>query len=299
MPIDSDVQTYSSMIKYIEGWVKGEVPIQSRQLQSQRRVFPKARMTEKKKEITLARDDFDAVIFDLDGVVTDTAAAHAEAWKRMFDGFLSSRASSEAVPFQPFDLDTDYRVYLDGKLREDGVRSFLQSRGISLPEGQSDDSPGAETVQGLGKLKNSYYLGFLEEHGVDVYSSTVDLIHDLRSRGFKTAIISSSTNCAMILDSAGLSGLFDARVDGIDSEVLGIKGKPAPDIFLEAARRLKVKPGRAVVIEDAISGVQAGRAGDFGLVIGVARKGDREALLQNNADVAVEDLSEIGIGGKL
>lgn len=262
-------------------------------------VFPKARMTEKKKAHTITREDFDAVIFDLDGVVTDTAAAHAEAWKRMFDGFLSSRASSEAIPFQPFDLDADYRVYLDGKLREDGVRSFLQSRGISLPEGQSDDSPGAETVQGLGKLKNSYYLGFLEEHGVDVYSSTVDFIHDLRNRGFKTAIISSSTNCAMILDSAGLSGLFDARVDGVDSEVLGIKGKPAPDIFLEAARRLNAKPGRAVVIEDAISGVQAGRAGDFGLVIGVARKGDREALLQNNADVAVEDLSEIGIGGKL
>ncbi len=243
----------------------------------------------------ISRAGFDAVIFDLDGVVTDTATVHAKAWKRMFDEFLSDYAFRKGILFQPFDIDRDYRLYVDGKPRFDGVKSFLKSRGIDLPDGQTDDVPGTETIHGLSKLKDNYFLKHIEEHGVEVYDSTIKLIHCLKKHGFKTAIISSSKNCAMILDSANLSALFDVRVDGVNSKVLGIQGKPAPDIFLEAARQLKVKPERAVVVEDAISGVQAGRAGKFGLVIGVARKGDRESLLQNGADVAVNDMSEISV----
>jgi alpha,alpha-trehalase len=215
----------------------------------------------------------------------------------MFDDFLSRYTARQNKPFQPFDTDADYRPYVDGKPRFDGVRSFLHSRGINLPEGRPDDSPGSDTIHGLGNLKNGYFLKHIQEHGADAYPSTVEFIRCLKKHGFKRGIISSSRSCAMILDSLNLSDLFDARVDGIDSEVLGIKGKPAPDIFLEAARRLKVKPERAVVIEDAISGVQAGRAGKFGLVIGVARKGGRDDLLRNGADVAVEDLSELGVAG--
>lgn len=251
-------------------------------------------MVHRKTVYTISKTDFDAVIFDLAGVVTDTATIHAEAWKRMFDEFLSQYTASKNLHFQPFDIDTDYRLFVDGKPRFDGVRSFLQSRGIKLSEGRADDSPGSGTIHGLGNLKNGYFLKHIKEHGADVYPSTVEFIHCLKKHGFKTGIISSGRSCAMILDSVNLSDLFDARVNGIDSEFPGIKGKPAPDIFLEAARQLKVKPERAVVIEDAISGVQAGRAGKFGLVIGIARKGDRESLLQNGADVAVEDLSEVG-----
>jgi len=254
-------------------------------------------MVHKKTVHTLPRADFDAVIFDLDGVVTDTASVHAEAWKRMFDDFLSQHAARQNKPFKPFDRDEDYLLYVDGKPRFDGVKSFLESRDVNLPEGRPDDAPGTETVHGLGILKNDYFLKHIQENGVDVYKTTVDLIRRLKKQGFRTAIISSSKNCAMILDAANLSDLFEVRVDGVDSEVLGIQGKPAPDIFLEAARQLKVTPGRSVVIEDAISGVQAGKAGNFGLVIGVARTGDKESLLKNGADVAVEDLSEIGVTG--
>lgn len=252
-------------------------------------------MVHKKSAYTISREDFDAVIFDLDGVVTDTASVHADAWKKMFDEFLSQYAACNNKPFQPFDIDADYRLYVDGKPRFDGVRSFLRSRGVNLPEGQPDDLPGTESIHGLGKLKNEYLLKHIGDHGAEVYDSTIDFIHSLKKQGCKTAIISSSRNCAMILDSTNLSSLFDVRVDGLDSEVLGIKGKPAPDIFLEAARQLKAKPERAVVIEDAISGVQAGKAGKFRLVVGVARTGDKESLLENGADVVVEDLSEIGV----
>ncbi len=255
-------------------------------------------MVSKKTVYTISKTAFDAVIFDLDGVVTDTATVHAAAWKMMFDEFLSQYADRHKKPFQPFALDTDYLLYIDGKPRFDGVRDFLQSRGIELPEGHSDDLPGIETIQGLGNLKNAYFLKRLDEHGPAVYDTTRNFIHSVKKHGLKTAIISSSKNCAMILDSAKLSDLFDVRVDGVDSEVLGITGKPAPDIFLEAARQLKVNPGRAVVIEDAISGVQAGCAGRFGIVIGVARTGDKVSLLKNGADVAVEDLSEVGITGE-
>jgi alpha,alpha-trehalase len=256
-------------------------------------------MVHEKKPYAIPATDFDAVIFDLDGVVTDTASVHAAAWKQMFDDFLSRHAAREGVPFRPFQIETDYRPYVDGKPRLDGLRSFLGSRGINLPEGGAEDPPGTETIHGLGKSKNADFLKKIQEKGVKVYGSTVDLIHSAKKHGLKTAVISSSKSCAMILDSVNLSDLFDLRVDGVDSEILGIPGKPAPDIFLDAARQLQVKPERAVVIEDAVSGVQAGRAGKFGRVIGIARAGGREALLDNGADVVVEDLSEISITGDL
>ena len=243
--------------------------------------------------------DFDAVIFDLDGVVTDTASVHAAAWKKMFDDVLSRHAARKDIPFKPFDPNKDYRLYVDGKPRVDGVKSFLESRGIELPEGRPEGPAGTETIHGLGNLKNEYFLEEIKARGAEVYESTVDWVHSVKKHGLKTAIISSSKNCAMILDGVNLSDLFDVRVDGVDSEILGIPGKPAPDIFIEAARQLKVEPERAVVIEDAISGVQAGRAGKFGLVVGIARAGDREALLDHGADVAVEDLSEICVAGDL
>ncbi|MBM4330082.1 MAG: trehalose-phosphatase [Deltaproteobacteria bacterium] len=256
-------------------------------------------MAYRKTACTIPASSFEAVIFDLDGVITDTASVHAAAWKRMFDDFLSGHAARKGVPFQPFEIETDYRLYVDGKPRLDGLKSFLGSRGIALPEGRPEDPPGAETIHGLGKRKNADFLKQIQEQGVEVYGSTVDLIRSIKKHGLKTAVISSSKSCAMILDSVNLSDLFDVRVDGVDAEILGIPGKPAPDIFLEAARQLKVKPGRAVVIEDAVSGAQAGRAGKFGLVIGIARTGGKESLLASGAHVAVSDLTEICVAGDL
>ncbi len=218
--------------------------------------------------------DYDAFIFDLDGVVTATASVHASAWKRMFDDFLSRYAERTGEPFREFDINTDYLQYVDGIPRVDGVRAFLASREIDLPEGTPQDGPDDETVYGLGNLKNQYFLDDLKKKGPKVYQSTVDLIKRLRTAGLKTAIISSSKNCAEILETVDLMDRFDVRVDGVISEKLGIAGKPEPDIFLAAAQQLSVSPARAVVIEDAISGVQAGRAGHFGLVVGVARAGD-------------------------
>lgn len=255
-------------------------------------------MIQRKKVCGIPSDAFEAIIFDLDGVITDTASVHAEAWKRMFDDFLSRHAVRKGIPFRPFEIETDYRSHVDGKPRLDGLRSFLDSRGIKLPEGRPEDPSGAETIHGLGKRKNADFLRRIREAGVKVYESTVNLIRSSKTHGLKTAVISSSKSCAMILDSVNLSDLFDVRVDGVDSEILGISGKPAPDIFLEAARQLQVKPERAVVIEDAVSGVRAGRAGGFGMVIGIARAGGKEILLAGGADAVVEDLSEIRITGE-
>jgi trehalose 6-phosphate phosphatase len=212
---------------------------------------------------------------------------------------LPGTPSGKMFPFQPFAIETDYRSYVDGKPRIDGLKSFLESRGITLPEGGPDDPADAETIHNLGKQKNEDFLQRVKEKGVKVYETTVALIHKAKKHGLKTAIISSSKSCAMILDSAHLSDLFDAKVDGVDSENLGIPGKPAPDIFLEAARQLQVKPGRAVVIEDAVSGVQAGRSGGFGWVIGIARHGGKEALEEHGADIVVEDLAEIHLTGEV
>ena len=241
------------------------------------------------------RQRIDALLFDLDGVVTKTAAVHAAAWKRLFDEFLGRRA--QGTPWQPFDVTRDYRTYVDGKPRHDGVRSFLESRGISLPEGTPDDGPEAETIHGLAERKNRFIQASLAQEGVGVYEAAVALVRRARALGFKTAVVSASENCVAVLDAAGLTGLFDVRVDGTDTARLGLRGKPLPDTFLEAARRLRVEPGRAVVIEDAIAGVQAGRAGRFALVVGVDRVGHAEALRRNGADVVVTRLSDLELAG--
>ncbi|MFO7707080.1 MAG: trehalose-phosphatase [Desulfobacterales bacterium] len=255
-------------------------------------------MNQRRADCLISADAFEAIIFDLDGVITDTASVHAAAWKGMLDELLLQHSAREGVPFKAFEIDSDYRTHVDGKPRLDGLKSFLGSRGIQLPEGGPEDRPGADTIHNLAKRKNSDFLKRIQEQGVKVYGSTRDLIHSAKKHGLKTAVISSSKSCAMILDSVNLSELFDVRVDGVDSEVLGLAGKPAPDIFLEAARQLQVKPERAVVVEDAVSGVQAGRAGGFGLVIGIARTGGKEDLQGNGADAVVQDLSEICVAAK-
>ncbi len=233
----------------------------------------------------------DALLFDLDGVVTRTAVVHAAAWKRLFDELLRRRAAGE--PWDPFDVERDYRTYVDGKPRLDGVRSFLQSRGLLLPEGTRDEGPEADTIHGLAERKNRYVLAHLAENGVQPYEGAVTLIREARARGFKTAVVSASENCAAVLAAAGVAELFDVRVDGTDIASLGLQGKPAPDTFLEAARRLGVEPGRAVVFEDATAGVQAGRAGGFALVVGVDRVGQAERLRRNGADVVVTRLGDL------
>lgn len=239
-------------------------------------------------------DRLDAVIFDLDGVITDTASVHAAAWKRMFNQFLADRADREDEDQQPFSAD-DYYLYVDGKPRYDGVESFLASRGISIPRGDPSDLPAAETACGLGNRKDELFLSQLREEGVASFPSSIALLHGLRASGCRTAIISASRNCANVLEAAGVAELFDAKVDGVDADELGLKGKPNPAVFLEAARRLGVEPARAAVVEDALAGVEAGRRGSFGLVIGVDRGGHAEELRERGADILVGDLSEVRI----
>jgi len=243
--------------------------------------------------ISLSRSGYDGLIFDLDGVVTRTAKLHAAAWKEMFDLYLEKRAAGDT--FEPFTIESDYRKYVDGKPRYMGVKSFLDARGIDIPYGTPDDSPATETVCGLGNRKDLMFLRKMKTQGVEVFESSVELIRNLRLRGYRIAIASSSKNCTEVLEAAGIADLFDAQVDGIDIESLDLSGKPDPDMFLEAARRLGVVPLRCVVLEDAISGVQAGRAGGFGLVIGVDRQDQREALREAGADLVVEDLAEIDV----
>lgn len=238
-------------------------------------------------------DRFDAVLFDLDGVLTSTASVHSACWKKMFDEFLQAYSREQGQTFDPFDIDRDYRRYVDGKPRYDGVRSFLESRGIVLPEGKPDDAPDQRTVCGLGNRKNELFNEMVRAQGVERFEGSIDWARRLRSQGIKTAVVSSSKNCKVILEAAGIEDLFDTRVDGEVAARLSIPGKPAPDTFLQAATQLDVKPERAVVVEDAISGVQAGHAGGFGLVIGVDRHNDAAALSDNGADVVVEDLSEL------
>ena len=241
----------------------------------------------------ITRDQYDAVLFDLDGVITDTATIHATCWKQMFDAYLQKRAAERGEPFRPFEIATDYRLYVDGKPRFDGVRDFLTSRGIHLPEGTPDDPPQAETVGGLGNRKNDLVNKVIAEGGVMPYEGTVKLIHQLRHQGFKIAVVTSSQNCEAVLKAAKLDDLFEVRVDGNTIRAQHLAGKPAPDTFLTAAQRLGVVPTRAVVVEDAISGVQAGRHGNFGLVIGVARKGNVEELRHHGAHLVVHDLGEL------
>jgi beta-phosphoglucomutase family hydrolase len=243
--------------------------------------------------IAITRDQYDAVLFDLDGVITDTANIHATCWKQMFDAYLQQRAADTSASFRPFEIATDYRLYVDGKPRFDGVRDFLTSRGIHLPEGTPDDPPQAETVGGLGNRKNDLVNKVIAEGGVKPYEGTVKLIRQLRHQGFKIAVVTSSQNCEVVLKAAQLDTCFEVRVDGNTIQAQHLAGKPAPDTFLTAAQRLGVAPTRAVVVEDAISGVQAGCNGNFGLVIGVARKGNAEELRHHGAHLVVHDLGEL------
>ena len=244
-------------------------------------------------QTAISRDQYDAVLLDLDGVITDTASMHAACWKQMFDAYLQQRAAERGEPFRPFEIATDYRLYVDGKPRSDGVRDFLTSRGIQLPEGSPDDSPQADTVGGLGNRKNDLVNNVIAEVGVEPYAGSVKFIHQLRHQGFKIAVVTSSQNCEAVLKAVKLDAFFEVRVDGNMIRAQQLAGKPAPDTFLTAAQRLGVTPARAVVIEDAISGVQAGRSGNFGLVIGVARKGNAEELRHHGAHLVVHDLGEL------
>ena len=241
----------------------------------------------------ISRDKFDAVLFDLDGVLTATAKVHAICWKKMFDEYLLNRASRSGETFQPFEIATDYRLYVDGKPRFDGVRDFLRSRGIELPEGTPADSPQIETVCGLGNHKNEMINAVIESNGVEVYEGSIALVRRIRKEGIEVAVVTSSQNCDAVLKAAGIGSLFNVKVDGNVIHNENLSGKPAPDAFLAAAKKLGVDPKRSVVVEDAISGVQAGRNGGFGLVIGVARKGDAEELMEHGADIVVKDLGEL------
>jgi beta-phosphoglucomutase family hydrolase len=242
----------------------------------------------------LVPSKFDAVAFDLDGVVTDTARIHFQAWKQTLDAFFEARGRREGLAIVPFTLE-DYRKYIDGRPREDAIRDLLAARGADLAEGNESDGPEAETVNGLAERKDSLFLARMRSGGVDVYPSTVALIRRLRALGITTAVVSASRNCQEILQAARLDHLFDVRVDGRDALALGLQGKPAPDTFLEAVQRLGTSPTRRVVIEDAIAGVAAGRAGGFGLVIGIDRTGHAADLKAAGADIVVPDLSQIDL----
>ena len=244
--------------------------------------------------VVLSRRDLDAALFDLDGVVTRTAQVHAEAWTRLFDAYLEAHARRNGGPFRPFTAE-DYQRYVDGRPRLDGIRCFLESRGLTLPEGSPEEGPEAETVQGLGKRKNGYFLEALAQRGVEVFAGAVGLLERLRAAGFRTAVVSASRNCEAVVRAAELEHLFDARVDGVEAGRLGLPGKPAPDTFLEAVRRLRVPPERAVVLEDAQAGVQAGRRGHFGFVIGVRRAGPEGSLVRAGANVEVSHLATVKV----
>jgi beta-phosphoglucomutase family hydrolase len=234
-----------------------------------------------------------ACLFDLDGVLTQTAKVHARAWKQMFDEFLRVRAAAGGGPFEPFDERTDYDDFVDGKPRYDGVRSFLDSRGIKLPDGTPDDPPDAQTIDGLGNRKNQLVLEIIRRDGVEAYAGSVRYVRAARDAGLQCAVVSSSTNCRDVLEAAGMLDLFDAIVDGNVARQKQLAGKPAPDTFLEGARRLGSEPAQAAVYEDALAGVEAGRAGHFGYVIGVDRVGHADALHQHGANLVVQDLAEL------
>jgi beta-phosphoglucomutase family hydrolase len=238
-------------------------------------------------------DGVTACLFDLDGVLTETATIHAAAWKEMFDAYLRERAARTGERFVPFDELTDYERSVDGRPRADGVRAFLESRGIRLPEGSPDDPPDRETVRGLGNRKNELVLRLIRERGVHAYEGSVWYVNAVRDAGLHRAVVSASANCHDVLVAAGIADLFEVRIDGIVAEQEHLRGKPAPDTFLAAARRLGVEPAQAAVFEDALAGVEAGRAGSFGFVVGVDRVGQADALRAHGADVVVSDLAEL------
>jgi beta-phosphoglucomutase family hydrolase len=238
-------------------------------------------------------DNIRGCLFDLDGVLTETAKVHDAAWKEMFDDYLRERARRSGEPFVPFDPVADYDEYVDGKPRADGTRSFLASRGIELPEGHENDPPDAQTVYGLGNRKNEIVLRRIHEDGVEAYPGSVTYVRAVKDAGLPRAVVSSSTNCRDVLVAAGIEDLFDARIDGVVAERDHLRGKPAPDTFLAGAKALGLKPTAATVFEDALAGVAAGRAGGFGFVVGVDRVGQAAALQQHGADVVVKDLAEL------
>jgi alpha,alpha-trehalase len=244
--------------------------------------------------VIINRRDFDAAIFDLDGVLTETARVHAAAWKAVFDAFLQRWAEEHGRAFQPFDIHSDYLAYVDGRPRYDGVRSFLAARGIQLPEGSEHDGEGVETVHALGDRKTQLFRQELKK-GINAASGAEGLLKKLRQVEIAIAVASSSENCAAILHAARLDPLIDARIDGLDAEELGLPGKPDPALFLEAARRLGIQPSRAILFEDALAGVEAGRRGGFGRVVGIDRGQQADALHERGADIVILDLLQVEV----
>lgn len=257
------------------------------------------RRTGREPGTVLRPDELDAVIFDLDGVLTDTAEVHFRAWKETFDRFLEQRAGERGVPFEPFTRN-DFRRHLDGKPRYEGARDFLRARGVDLPFGDPGDAPGSESVCALGNSKNERYRTRLEEGGLEAYDSSVELVRRLRTAGVRTAVVTSSRNGRRVLKASGMDELFDTVVDGTDlAEAPSLTGKPAPDLFVEAAERMDAEPGRSVVVEDSAAGVEAGKRGEFGLVIGVARDREGEDLERAGADLVVTDLVRVPVSSGL
>ena len=244
------------------------------------------------ESVTINRGDFDAAIFDLDGVLTDTARVHAAAWKEVFDSFLRRWAQQHGLAFQPFDIEADYLAYVDGRPRYDGVRSFLASRGINLPEGSEHDPEDANTVHALGERKTRLFRQALQQ-GIDPEPGAESLLKKLRQMGVGIAVASSSKNCSAILSAAGFDHLIDARVDGVDADELGLPGKPDPALFLEAARRLRAQPSRTILFEDALAGVEAGRRAGFGSVVGIDRGRQSKALRERGADIVIQGLQDV------
>ncbi len=235
---------------------------------------------------------FEAAVFDLDGVITKTAVVHTKSWKKVFDAYLKEKAGKENKPFREFTQD-DYLNYVDGKPRYHGVDSFLKSRNINLPWGDPADHPSMETVCGLGNRKNKAFLETLEKEGAEVYPSTKKILFELKDAGVKLGVASSSKNCKAVLEAVGLLSLFEARVDGVVSAELNLNGKPAPDIFTKACEIMNADPSQSIIVEDALSGVQAGANGNFALTLGVARKGNTAELEKNGANYVITDFEEI------
>ncbi|MGC2114824.1 MAG: beta-phosphoglucomutase family hydrolase [Pseudolabrys sp.] len=246
------------------------------------------------ESVTISRRDFDAAIFDLDGVLTDTALAHAAAWKAVFDTFLQGWAQRHGVAFRPFDIETDYLDFVDGRPRDDGIRSFLAARGVDLLEGSEQDPEDANTVHALGERKTRLFLQALQK-GIDPAAGAETLLMKLRQAGVRTAVGSSSKNTSAILHAAGLEHHFDACVDGLDAESLSLPGKPDPALFLEAAHRLGVEPSRVILFEDALAGVEAGKRGRFGCVVGIDHGQQPGALRQHGADVVIKNLRQVDV----
>jgi beta-phosphoglucomutase family hydrolase len=238
-------------------------------------------------------DGVRAALFDLDGVLTDTASVHAAAWKEMFDGYLKARAEKNGEEFKPFDIKTDYPSYVDGKRRQDGTRSFLESRDIHLPDGSPDDAPEAETINGLGNRKNDLVQDKIQKDGVKVFPGTEDYLQAVQDAGLHIAVVSSSANTAQVLHVTGLERFVQQRVDAQLATAQNLKGKPAPDTFVEGAKLFGLEPAQAAVFEDALAGVEAGHAGHFGIVVGVDRVDHGAALREHGADVVVTNLSQL------